>query len=103
MIIQLPNNAEFDTDLDFDNQTQDCQEYFFEIMNASEPFVIEDSWLRPQVQIWEIRAIGFNVQRFTKYATKSGSWKFEKQWHMTQRSEWHEDKSFQIIMNSLRN
>jgi len=38
MIIKLPNNAEFDTEKSFDNQTQDCQDYFFEIMNASEAY-----------------------------------------------------------------
>ena len=64
MEIVLPNKAIFDTELQFENQTQECQAYFFEVMNASEPFVIEDSWLRPLVQIWEVRAIGFNVQRF---------------------------------------
>ena len=102
MIIKLPNNAEFNTDLDFDNQTQDCQEYFFEIMNASEPTTIVDDFQRPLKQTWNVDAIGFQVARITEYTHSSTAWNFDKQYHETIRSAWHEDKSFQIIMNSLQ-
>ena len=102
MIIKLPNNAEFNTELTFDNQTQDCQDYFFEIMNASEPTTIEDSFKRPLKQTWNVNAIGFQVSRITEYATQGGDWNFSNQYHETIRSEWHEDKAFQIIMNSLQ-
>lgn len=102
MIIKLPNNAEFDTDLDFDNQTQDCQAYFFDVMNASEPTTIVDDFNRPLKQTWNVNAIGFDVSRITEYATQCGDWNFSNQYHETIRSEWHEDKAFQIIMNSLQ-
>ena len=99
MIIKLPNNAEFDTEKSFDNQTQDCQDYFFEVMNASEPITIEDSFKRPLKQTWNIDAIGFQVSRITEYATQCGDWDFSNQYHETIRKEWHEDKNYQIIMS----
>ena len=102
MIIKLPNNAEFNTDLDFDNQTQDCQEYFFEIMNESEPTTIVDDFQRPLKQTWNVDAIGFQVARITEYTHSSTAWNFDKQYHEISRKEWHEDKAFQIIMNSLQ-
>ena len=102
MKIKLPNNAEFNTDLDFDNQTQDCQEYFFEIMNASEPTTIVDDFQRPLKQTWNVDAIGFQVARITEYTHSSTAWNFDKQYHEISRKEWHEDKAFQIIMNSLQ-
>ena len=102
MIIKLPNNAEFDTEKSFDNQTQDCQDYFFEIMNASEPTTIVDSFKRPLKQTWDVNAIGFQVARITEYATQCGDWNFSNQYHETIRSAWHEDKAFQIIMDSLQ-
>lgn len=102
MIIKLPNNAEFDTEKSFDNQTQDCQNYFFEIMNASEPTTIVDSFKRPLKQTWNVNAIGFEVSRITEYNHSSTAWNFDKQYHETIRKEWHEDKVYQIIMNSLQ-
>lgn len=102
MTIKLPNNAEFDTDLDFDNQTQDCQAYFFDVMNASEPTTIVDDFNRPLKQTWNVDAIGFQVARITEYATQCGDWNFSNQYHKTIRNAWHKDKAFQIIMNSLQ-
>jgi hypothetical protein len=102
MIIILPNNAEFDTELTFDNQAQDCQDYFFDVMNTSEPTTVVDSFNRPLKQTWEVLSIGFQVARITEYATQSGDWNFKNQYHKTTRKVWHEDKEFQIIMHSLQ-
>jgi len=96
----LPNNAIFDTELQFENQTQECQAYFFDIMNASEPTTIEDSFKRPLKQTWNVDAIGFEVSRITEYSHDSDSWNFDKQYHETIRKEWHEDKIYQIIMSN---
>lgn len=99
MEIILPNKAIFDTEIQFENQTQECQAYFFEVMNASEPTTIEDSFKRPLKQTWNVDAIGFEVSRITEYSHDSDSWNFDKQYHETIRKEWHEDKIYQIIMS----
>jgi len=102
MIIELPNKAIFDTELQFENQTQDCQDYFFEVMNASEPTTVVDSFQRPLTQTWEVNAIGFEVTRITEYTHSSTAWNFNKQYHEIIRKEWHEYKVYQIIMHSLQ-
>ena len=100
MEIILPNKAIFDTEIQFDNQTQECQAYFFDVMNASEPTTIEDSFKRPLKQTWTVDSIGFEVSRITEYSHDSDSWNFDKQYHVTVRKEWHEDKNYQIIMSN---
>jgi hypothetical protein len=99
MEIILPNNAIFDTEIQFDNQTQECQAYFFEVMNASEPTTIADEFNRPLKQTWNVDAIGFEVSRITEYNHSSTAWNFDKQYHETIRNSWHEDKVYQIIMS----
>ena len=91
MEIILPNKAIFDTELQFDNQTQECQAYFFDVMNASEPTTIEDSFKRPLKQTWTVDSIGFEVSRITEYSHDSDSWNFDKQYHVTVRKEWRKD------------
>ena len=71
MEITLPNKAVFDTELQFENQTQDCQSYFFEVMNASEPTTIVDEYNRPLKQTWVVDAIGFEVSRISEYQNVS--------------------------------
>ena len=102
MEIILPNESIFDTEIQFENQTQECQAYFFEVMNASEPTTIVDDFNRPLKQTWNVDAIGFQVSRITEYNHSSTAWNFDKQYHVTVRKEWHEDKAFQIIMHSLQ-
>ena len=102
MEIILPNKSIFNTEKAFDNQTQDCQDYFFEVMNASEPTTIVDDFNRPLTQTWEVNSIGFEVVRITEYETQSGDWNFKNQYHETNRTAWHEDKEYQIIMHSLQ-
>ena len=99
MEIILPNKSIFNTEKSFDNQTQDCQDYFFEVMNASEPTTIVDDFNRPLTQSWEVLAIGFEVVRITEYATQCGDWNFKNQYHVTNRTAWHEDKEYQVIMS----
>ena len=99
MEIILPNKAIFDTEISFENQTQDCQAYFFEVMNASEPITIVDSFQRPLNQTWNVNAIGFDVSRITEYENQSGDWNFKTQYHVINRKAWHEDKIYQIIMS----
>lgn len=102
MIIKLPNNADFDTEKSFDTQTQDCQDYFFEVMNASEPTTIVDSFQRPLTQTWNVNAIGFDVSRITEYRNQDGAWNILNQYHETNRTAWHEHKEYQVIMHSLQ-
>ena len=102
MEITLPNKAIFDTELQFENQTQECQAYFFEVMNASEPATVLDDYQRPLKQTWNVDSIGFEVSRITEYSHDSDSWNFDKQYHETIRKEWHEGKEYQIIMDSLQ-
>ena len=102
MEIELPNKAIFNTEKEFDNQTQDCQDYFYEVMNANEPTTIVDDFQRPLNQTWEVNSIGFEVVRVTEYATQCGDWIFKNQHHVTNRKAWHEDKNYQIIMHSLQ-
>lgn len=102
MIIILPNKAIFDTELQFDNQEQDCQNYFFEVMNASEPTTIVDEFHRPIKQSWIVDAIGFSVTRISEYQDNSDAWTLQHQYHETVRSSWHEDKIYQIIMSDFQ-
>jgi len=102
MEIILPNKAIFDTEISFENQTQDCQSYFFEVMNASEPTTIVDEFQRPLNQTWNVNSIGFDVSRITEYENQSGDWNFKNQYHVTTRKIWHEYKEYQIIMDSLQ-
>ena len=100
MEIILPNKAIFDTEIQFDNQTQECQAYFFDVMNASEPTTIEDSFKRPLKQTWNVDSIGFEVSRISEYQDNSDAWTLKHQYHETVRSSWHEDKIYQIIMSN---
>ena len=102
MIIILPNTAEFDTELDFENQTTLCQEYFFYVMNTTEPTTILDEFNRPLTQTWEVLSIGFTVSRNSEYLTQGSAWNLKNQFHTTERKAWHEDKEFQIIMSTLQ-
>ena len=102
MEIKLPNNAVFNTDLEFENQTSDCQEYFFEVMNSTESVDVFDSFDRPLKQTWNIDAIGFQVSRISEYQDNSDAWTLQHQYHETVRSSWHEDKNFQIIMSDAQ-
>ena len=102
MEIILPNEAVFDTELQFENQTQECQAYFFEVMNASEPTTIVDEYNRPLKQTWGVDAIGFEVSRITEYENQSGDWNFKTQYHATNRKAWHEEKIYQIIMSDFQ-
>lgn len=102
MEIILPNKAIFDTEISFENQTQDCQSYFFEVMNASEPITIADEYNRPLKQTWNVNSIGFDVSRITEYENQSGDWNFKTQYHVTNRTAWHEDKEYQIIMSDFQ-
>ena len=102
MEIILPNKAVFDTELQFENQTQDCQSYFFEVMNASEPTTIVDEYNRPLKQTWGVDAIGFQVSRISEYQDNSEDWCLQHQYHETVRSSWHEDKIYQIIMSDFQ-
>ena len=102
MEIILPNEAVFDTELQFENQTQECQAYFFEVMNASEPTTIVDEFQRPLTQTWNVNAIGFDVSRISEYQDNSEDWCLQHQYHKTVRSSWHEDKIYQIIMSDFQ-
>ena len=102
MEIILPNKAIFDTEISFENQTQDCQAYFFEVMNASEPITIVDEYNRPLKQTWIVGAIGFAITRISEYQDNSDAWTLQHQYHVTERNAWHEDKIYQIIMSDFQ-
>ncbi len=102
MEIVLPNKAIFDTELQFERQTQECKAYFFEVMNASEPITILDEYNRPLKQTWVVDSIGFVVTRISEYQDKSDAWTLKHQYHEIVRNSWHENKIYQIIMSDFQ-
>ena len=52
MIIEIDKNTIIDTELDFDNQSQEAQAYVFNMINTIQPITSLDSYNRPVTQVY---------------------------------------------------
>ena len=55
MEIEIKNGVIFDIEKKFTEQTQECQQYFYCIMNSEQPDIRNDDFNRPIVETWFMR------------------------------------------------
>ena len=55
MEIEIKNGVIFDIEKKFTEQTQECQQYFYDIMNSEQPDIRNDDFNRPIVETWFMR------------------------------------------------
>lgn len=81
MEIEIKNGIIYDTDKSFDEQSQGCQDYFYDIMNTSSPSVVMDSFNRPITETWELsEPLKFYViERLSVYKKQEPDWHLQSQ------------------------
>ena len=55
MEIEIKNGVIFDIEKKFTEQTQECQQHFYDIMNSEQPDIRNDDFNRPIVETWFMR------------------------------------------------
>ena len=64
---ELPNKAEYDSAKSFLDQSAECQQYFFNIMNNSQAVIINDNYSRPLNEIWRDTETNLTIIRISEY------------------------------------
>ena len=55
MEIEIKNGVIFDIEKKFTEQTQECQQHFYDIMNSEQTDIRNDDFNRPIVETWFMR------------------------------------------------
>ena len=77
---ELPNKSEYDSAKSFFDQSAECQQYFYAIMNSGEPNIENDNFRRPIVETWTDTETEFTVQRVSEYCNDDPSdWSMSNQ------------------------
>ena len=81
MEIEIKESAIFDTDKNFNEQTQECQQYFYGIMNSEQPDIRNDKFNRPIVETWFLRdeLKDFAIVRESTYEADEYNWNMTNQ------------------------
>ena len=81
MEIEIKEGVIFDTDKSFNEQTQDCQNYFYGIMNSEQPDTRNDEFNRPIVETWLMRdeLKDFAIVRESTYKADEYNWDMTNQ------------------------
>ncbi len=76
----LPNGAEYDSSINFFSNSDECQQYFYAIMNSGEPNIENDNFRRPIIETWNDTETEFIVQRVSEYCNNDPSdWSMSNQ------------------------
>ena len=81
MEIKINDITTFDTTKGFNEQTQECQQYFYGIMNSEQPDIRNDDFNRPIVETWFMRdeLKDFAIVRESTYKADEYNWNMTNQ------------------------
>ena len=81
MEIEIKEGVIFDTEKSFNEQTQECQQYLYGIMNAEQPDIRNDDFNRPKVETWFLRDVlkDFAIVRESMYKADEYNWNMTNQ------------------------
>ena len=81
MEIEIKEGVIFDTDKSFNEQTQECQQYMYGIMNSEQPDTRNDDFNRPIVETWFMRdeLKDFAIVRESTYEAEEYNWNMTNQ------------------------
>ena len=76
MEIEIKEGVIFDSGKSFDEQTQECQQYLYGIMNSEQPDIRNDDFNRPIVETWFLRDVlkDFAIVRESTYKADEYNW-----------------------------
>ena len=81
MEIKINDITTFDTTKSVNEQTQECQQYFYGIMDSEQPDIRNDDFNRPIVETWFMRdeLKDFAIVRESTYKADEYDWNMTKQ------------------------
>ena len=81
MEIEIKESVIFDTDKSFNEQTQECQNYFYGIMDSEQQDIRNDEFNRPIVETWFMRdeLKDFAIVRESTYKADEYNWNMTNQ------------------------
>ena len=81
MEIEIKESVIFDTDKSFNEQTQECQQYMYGIMNSEQPDIRNDEFNRPIVETWFLRdeLKDSVIERISVYQKQEPDWRLQSQ------------------------
>ena len=81
MEIKINDIITFDTTKSVSEQTQECQNYFYGIMDSEQPDIRNDDYNRPIVETWFMRdeLKDFAIVRESTYKAEEYDWNMTKQ------------------------
>ena len=81
MEIKINDIITFDTAKSVNEQTQECQNYFYGIMDSEQPDIRNDDFNRPIVETWFLRdeLKDFAIVRESTYKADEYDWNMTKQ------------------------
>ena len=81
MEIEIKESVIFDTDKSFNEQTQECQQYMYGIMDSEQPDTRNDEFNRPIVETWFMRdeLKDFAIVRESTYKSDEYNWNMTNQ------------------------
>ena len=76
MEIKINDITTFDTTKSVNEQTQECQDHFYGIMNSEQPDIRNDEFNRPIVETWFLRDVlkDFAIVRESTYKADEYNW-----------------------------
>ena len=81
MEIEIKDGIIFETDKSFNEQTQECQNYFYGIMDGEQQDIRNDDFNRPIVETWFMRdeLKDFAIVRESTYKADEYDWNMTNQ------------------------
>ena len=81
MEIEIKEGVIFDTDKSFNEQTQECQQYLYGIMDSEQQDTRNDEFNRPVVETWFMRdeLKDFAIVRESTYKADEYNWNMTNQ------------------------
>ena len=81
MEIKINDITTFDTTKGVNEQTQECQDHFYGIMNGEQPDIRNDDFDRPIVETWFLRDVlkDFAIVRESMYKADEYNWNMTNQ------------------------
>ena len=81
MEIKINDITTFDTTKSVNEQTQECQDHFYGIMNSEQPDIRNDDFNRPIVETWFLRdeLKDFAIVRESTYKADEYNWVMNNQ------------------------
>ena len=76
MEIEIKDGVVFDTEKSFEEQSYECQNYFYNVMNNNTPNVTYDDFNRPLVETWALDGAmsDYAIVRESAYKADEYNW-----------------------------